>query len=63
MIGQIVIEFSQIFQQLNEYFIVFIAKLLRISGGLSVFGFIANKYKRIAIWSLMTIRNIGSGIQ
>jgi hypothetical protein len=37
--------------------------LLRISIGLSVFRFIANKYKRITICSLSTIRNIRSGIQ
>ncbi len=36
--------------------------LLRISFGLSVFGFIANEYKRITIRSLSTICNIRSGI-
>jgi ABC-type sugar transport system permease subunit len=41
----------------------FIFSLLRISIGLSVFGFIANKYKRIAIQLLSTIRNIQSAIQ
>ncbi len=37
--------------------------LLRISIALSVFGFVANKYKRITIRSLSTIRNIRSGIR
>jgi hypothetical protein len=37
--------------------------LLRISIGLSVFRFIANKYKRIMIHSLSTIHNIRSGIR
>jgi hypothetical protein len=32
----------------------FILGLLQISIGLSVFGFIANEYKQIAIWSLLT---------
>ncbi len=37
--------------------------LIQISIGLSVFGFVANEYKRITIRSLSTIRNILSGIQ
>jgi hypothetical protein len=37
--------------------------LLRISIGLSVFGFVANKYKQIMIRSLSTICNIRSGIR
>jgi len=37
--------------------------LLQISIGLSVFGFVANEYKRITIRSLLTIRNIWSGIR
>ncbi len=36
---------------------------LQISIGLSVFGFIANEYKWIAICSLSTIRNIRLGIR
>jgi len=42
---------------------VYIFSLLQIFIGSSVFGFIANEYKRIAICSLLTIRNIWSGIQ
>ncbi len=37
--------------------------LLRISIGLSVFGFVANEYKQITICSLSNIRNIRSGIR
>jgi hypothetical protein len=37
--------------------------LLQISIGLSVFGFVANEYKRITIRSLLTIHNIWSGIR
>ena len=38
-------------------------RLLQISIGLSVFGFVANKYKQIAIWSLLAIPNTWSNIQ
>ncbi len=41
----------------------FIFGQLWISIGLSVFGFVANKYKRITIHSLLTICNIRSGIR
>ncbi len=41
----------------------FILGLLWISIGLSVFRFIANEYKWIAIRSLLTIHNIWSGIR
>ncbi len=41
----------------------FIFGLLRISIGLSVFGFVANKYKQRAIRLLSTIRNIRSAIR
>ncbi len=34
-----------------------------MSIGLLVFGFVANEYKPIAIWSLSTICNIQSGIR
>jgi glucose uptake protein GlcU len=37
--------------------------LLQMSIGLLVFGLIVNKYKRITICSLSTIRNIWSGIR
>jgi len=37
--------------------------LLRISIGLSVFGFVANEYQRRAIRLLLTIRNIRSAIR
>jgi hypothetical protein len=37
--------------------------LLQISIGLSVFGFVANEYKQITIRSVLTIRNIWSGIR
>ncbi len=40
----------------------FIFSLLQISIGLSVFGFIANEYKQIAIRLLLTIQNIRSAI-
>jgi hypothetical protein len=42
---------------------LFIFGLLRKSIGLSVFRFVAKKYKHIAIRSLLTIRNIQSGIR
>ncbi len=45
----------------HQYSLIF--SLLRISIGLSVFGFIVNEYKRITIRSLSTIRNIRSGIR
>jgi hypothetical protein len=50
-----------IFSPICYYLLIF--GLLQISIGLSVFGFNANKYKRIAIRSLLTIRNIESGIR
>ena len=37
--------------------------LPRISIGLLVFGFVASEYKWIAILSILTIRNIHSGIR
>ncbi len=40
----------------------FIFRLLRISIGLSVFGFVANEYQQRAIRLLSTIRNIWSAI-
>ena len=47
----------------TEWYYSFIFGLLQISIGLSVFGFVANEYKRIAIHSLSNIRNIRSGIR
>jgi len=42
---------------------LFIFGLLRIFIGLSIFGFVANKYQRRAIRLLSTIRNIWQAIQ
>jgi hypothetical protein len=42
---------------------LFIFGLLQIFIGLSVFRFVANEYKWIAIWSLLTICTIRSGIR
>ncbi len=53
--------FDPIFSPICYYSLIF--ALLWISIGLSVFGFVANKYKRITIHSLLTIHNIRSGIQ
>ncbi len=47
----------------HRYGTILIFGLLRISIGFSVFGFVANEYKRITICSLSTIRNIRSGIR
>ena len=41
----------------------FIFSLLRISIGLSVFGFVDNEYQRRAIRLLLTIHNIQSAIR
>ncbi len=59
---------TRIYKQLDPSFSLicyysFIFGLLRISLGLSVFGFIVNKYQRRAILSLSTIRNIRSAIR
>ena len=61
-------EIKNIYENLQSHFSLIchyslIFGLLQISIGLSVFGFVANKYKRIAIRSLSTIRNIRSGIR
>ncbi len=62
----------QIFMRIYKYFdpsfspicyYLFIFGLLQISIGLSVIGFVANKYKQIAIQLLLTIRNIWSAIR
>jgi len=53
--------FDPIFSPILYYSLIF--GLLRISIGLSVFGFVANEYKRITICSLSNIRNIWSGIR
>ncbi len=45
------------------FYYSFIFGLLRISICLSVFGFIANEYKRIAIRSLLAIPNTKSNIR
>ncbi len=52
---------SHFFTDMLHYSLIF--GLLLISISLSVFRFLANEYKGIAIRSLSTIRNIQSGIQ
>jgi len=52
--------FNRSFSPIYYYSLIFC--LLQISIGLSVFGFVANKYKQITICSLSTICNIRSGI-
>jgi hypothetical protein len=59
--------FTRIYKKFDPSFslicyYLFIFSLLRITIGLSVFGFVANKYKWIAIQSLSTIHNFRSGI-
>jgi hypothetical protein len=59
--------FMRIYKQFDPSFSLicyysFIFGLLRISIGLSVFGFIANEYQQRAIWLLSTIHNIWSAI-
>ncbi len=49
-----------VFSLICYYSLIF--SLLQISIGLSVFGFVANEYRRITIRSLLTICNILSGI-
>jgi hypothetical protein len=53
--------FDPIFSLICYYSFIF--GLLQISIDLSVFGFVANKCKQITICSLLTIRNIRSGIE
>jgi hypothetical protein len=59
--------FMRIYKQFDPIFSLifyysFIFGLLRISIGLSVFGFVANKYQWRAIWLLLTIHYIWSDI-
>jgi hypothetical protein len=59
--------FTRIYKQFDPSFSLicyysFIFGQLRISIGLSVFGFIANEYQQRAIRLLLTIRNIRSAI-
>jgi hypothetical protein len=64
-------EVTNICENLQKYnpsfsprcYYLFIFGLLQISIGLSVFGFVANEYKQIAIRLLSTICNIRSAIQ
>jgi hypothetical protein len=52
---------SQFFTNMLLYSFIF--GLLQISIGLTVFGFVANKYQRIAIQLHLTICNIQSAIR
>ncbi len=60
--------FTRIYKQFDPSFSLicyysFIFGLLRITIGISIFGFIANEYQRRAIWLLLTIHNIWSAIR
>ena len=54
------VRFDLSFSPLSWYSFIF--GLIQISIGLSVFGFVANDYKQIAIRLHLTIRNIRSAI-
>jgi len=68
MLTEKLLIFMRIYKQFDPSFSLlsyysFIFGLLCILIGLSVFGFVDNKFQQRAIWLLLTIRNIWSAIR